>query len=106
MQILHKCAGDVGAAGSVIGACWGDLGDPEYKVARQPLRHCHDHEEEEDHCHNYCQTQLEAGGGGEVDYRRIQLERVEGFEYVTPIYFPLQSSFFEEAFRVYIISNV
>ena len=26
----------------------GDLGDPEYKVARQPLRHCHDQEEEED----------------------------------------------------------
>ena len=48
MQILHKCASDVGAAGSVIGACWGDLGDPEYKVARQPLRHCHDQDEEED----------------------------------------------------------
>ena len=100
------CAGDVGAAGSVIGACWGDLGDPEYKVARQTLRHCHDHEEEEDHRHDYCQTQLEADGGGEVDYHRIQLKGVEAFEYVTPIYFPLQSSFFEEALRVFFSSNV
>ena len=39
--------------------------------------------------------------GGEGDYRRFQLEGAEGLEYVTPIYFPLQSSFFEEAFRVY-----
>ena len=49
-------------------------------------------------------VKLEADGGGEGDYRRFQLEGVEGLEYVTPIYFPLQSSFFEEAFRVYISS--
>ena len=30
----------------------GDLGDPEYKVARQPLRHCHDQDEEEDLCYD------------------------------------------------------
>ena len=41
---------------------------------------------------------------GEGDYRRFQLEGAEGLEFVTPIYFPLQSSFFEEAFRVYISS--
>ena len=38
--------------------------------------------------------------GGEVDYRHIQLEGGEGFDFVTPIYFPLgsdQHSFFEEA---------
>ena len=44
-KFCAKYASDVGAAGSVIGACWGDLGDPEYKVARQHLRHCHDQEE-------------------------------------------------------------
>ena len=49
----------------------GDLGDPEYKVARQPLRHCHDQDEEEgwcydqdgkgDHCHEQVYRQTHGG---------------------------------------------
>ena len=47
--------------------------------------------------------------GGEVDYRHIQLEGVEGFDFVTTIYFPLgsdQYSSFEEAFQFYPFFNV
>ena len=47
--------------------------------------------------------------GGEVCYRHIQLEGVEGFDFVTPFYFPLgseQHSIFEEAFRFSSSSHV
>ena len=47
--------------------------------------------------------------GGEVDYRLIQLEGVEGFDFVTPFYFPQSSeqhSIFEEAFLFSFSSNV